>query len=80
MESAENTTTTPAPTAPPPLGRKYQMTMIGVACVLGIGVLTAVLKRFAGIDITELAKWAMVTVTASVGLGAGSIAYEDAQK
>jgi len=63
-----------------PFGRKYRMTMIGVGVVLAIGILAAALKNFVGIDITELAKWAMVAVASSIGLGAGSIAYEDAKK
>ena len=75
----EEKTTTSAK-LPAPLGRKYRMTLIGVGVVMAIGVLAAVLKKFAGIDVTDLAKWAMVTVAASIGLGAGAIAYEDARR
>jgi len=60
-------------------GRKFTLTLIGVAIVLCIGIASALLKRFVDVDITELAKWAMVTITGSIGIGAGSIAYEDAR-
>ena len=75
---AEQTQTPEAPRTP--FGRKYRMTMVGVGAVLAIGILAAALEKFVGIDITELAKWAMVAVASTIGLGAGSIAYEDANR
>ena len=67
----------PDETCPTKFGRKYRMTMIGVCVVLAIGVFSAAMKKFAGLDVGELAKWAMAAVAGTIGLGAGAIAYED---
>lgn len=60
--------------------RKFVLTLIAIAVVLAITVLAAVLKKYAGLDISEVARWAMITVVSAAGLGEATIAYEDARK
>lgn len=60
--------------------RKFVLTLIAVGVVLVLSVASALLKRFADIDISEVAKWAMVTIVGAIGLGQGTIAYEDGKK
>lgn len=60
--------------------RKFVLTLIGVGLVLILAIGSAVLKKYADIDIAEIVKWAMVTIAAAVGMGNGTIAYEDAKK
>ena len=60
--------------------RKFILSLIAIAVVLAITVLSAVLKKYAGLDISEVARWAMVTIVSAAGLGGATIAYEDARK
>ncbi len=60
--------------------RKFVLTLIGVGMVLFIGIGSALLKKYADLDVGEIAKWAMITVMSGVGVGSGAIAYEDAGK
>lgn len=60
--------------------RKFRLTLITVAAVVALAVTSGLLKKFAGIDIGDVVKWAMVTIAgASLG-GAATIAYEDSAK
>lgn len=60
--------------------RKFVLTLIGVGVVLFIGIGSSLLKKYADLDISEIAKWAMITVMSGVGVGSGAIAYEDVGK
>lgn len=60
--------------------RKFVMTLIGVGVVLLIGIGVALLKKYAEIDVTEIGKWAMITVMGGANVGSGMIAYEDVGK
>lgn len=60
-------------------GRKVKLGMIGVAIVLALAVIGAVLKRF-GIDLADEIRWAMLTVAGLIFGTEASIAYEDARK
>lgn len=61
-------------------GRKFRLTLIAVGVVLAITIGAGVMKKYLDIDITELAKWAMVTVAGAAGIGQTTIAYEDARR
>ena len=60
--------------------RKFVLSLIAIAVVLAITVLAAVLKQYAGLDISEVARWAMITIVSAAGIGEATIAYEDARK
>lgn len=60
--------------------RKFRLTLLTVGVVVALAVGSGLLKKFAGIDISNVVKWAMVTIAgASLG-GAATIAYEDSAK
>ncbi len=59
--------------------KKSMLALVGIGAVLLIAIGSALLKKFADIDITEVAQWAMVTVVGATGMGQATIAYEDAR-
>ena len=61
-------------------GRKYHITMISVFTIVALVILGGVAKKFFGMDIMEVIKWACAAV-ASAGIGgSATIAYEDARQ
>ncbi|HUU96194.1 MAG TPA: hypothetical protein VM487_10675 [Phycisphaerae bacterium] len=60
--------------------RKFVLTLIAVGAVLVVAVISGLLGKYLGIDISAVAKWAMVVIAGSIGLGQATIAYEDVGK
>ncbi len=57
--------------------RKFVLTLIAVAAVLLVAVISGLLGKYLGIDISAVAKWAMIVIAGSIGVGQATIAYED---
>ncbi len=60
--------------------RKFVLTLVCVAVVLVIAVAAALLKKYLGVDVSEVAKWAMLTIGGLLAAGNGTIAWEDVGK
>ncbi|HUX00214.1 MAG TPA: hypothetical protein VMY35_04475 [Phycisphaerae bacterium] len=60
--------------------RKFVLTLIAVAAVLAVAVISGLLGKYLGIDISPVAKWAMIIIAGSIGVGQATIAYEDVGK
>ena len=60
--------------------RKFNLSLLGVGLVVLVAIIAAVLKKYAGIDIDLVAKWAMGTIASIAISGSGFIAWEDGKK
>jgi hypothetical protein len=61
------------------LGRKFWLTIIGVAAIVLLGIAGQLLKKFAGLD-DSLIKWAMTAIASLIFGGSATIAWEDAKR
>lgn len=48
---------------------KFWLALVGVAVIVGLAVTEALLRELAGIDVSDIFRWAMMTVGSLLGLG-----------
>ena len=59
-------------------GRKFMLGSAGVLLVLCLLLVSALLKQYAGIDMTTEFKWAVTVIGGLLSTAIGGIAYDDA--